>query len=248
MGQVKAALAQEDLRVRVVRRRVRTGNRELTIVRPEPLLRCVALYRRNDDEWRMSVDRPDGRRLAALFLLAARSSHSLIHLPTRSAALAPAFDDEHEVTFDLVLAPRALQFRPGHWKRVRQLASSRANSGSVTSVSPPLADLPEPGPEMPLGLWPYQYQELMARQQREQPSNWQRPPRIQDQIQAETLFLTGDPMDYRAAARDLVDLTVYGPPHAQVGHFIPGGCHYHICRDLGPWDGAHVEYAPSWAH
>ncbi len=118
MAASRAALGPDGLRAKVVVQRVRLGSDEYRVIRPARA-RNVALYADRGNDYGLYVDRTDGRQLGTLLMLAARSPRSLVYLPLRSNPGVPGIGLPDEQPLDLVLAPRARQFRPAHWKRLR---------------------------------------------------------------------------------------------------------------------------------
>jgi hypothetical protein len=73
------------------------------------------------DRWLdMLVNETAAAGIGALWLLAARSSRSLIHLPLRANA-SPFYEPEPGIgaRLDLVLLHHSLRFAPSRWKEVR---------------------------------------------------------------------------------------------------------------------------------
>ncbi|KRV46653.1 hypothetical protein AQ490_12345 [Wenjunlia vitaminophila] len=232
----RAALTRDDLRVRISVQHVRLGGVEHRVIRPARPLRNGALYR-SHSFYDMYVDRADGRRIATLFLLAARSPRSLVHLPTRAAPTAPDVGWLGEQPLDLVLAHRATQFPVTRWKRLRERLNAGNAPRELRTARVPLGDVPagEESSGTPVD------------------DHWRRDP-LRQHVHARTLFLTGGTGAFREAARDLLDVTREGPPAAATRLYIPGSCNYHVCRLLHAWEDLdhgreqfHVEFCPTWA-
>lgn len=209
------------------------------MVTPARPLRHGALHK-SRNAYDLLVDRPDGRRVGTLLLLAARSPRSLIYLPLREAAPEPWFGTHDETPLDLVLVHRAVQFRPSHWKRLRARMNSAGARSEPRTVRLPLSDLPtesdgasgRPAPYVPLEAV-----------------------RLHRSEHASTLVLTGGTAAFREAARKVFAVAGEGPSVAARQRFEDGGCPYHVCRGLqgamGPCatddDPIHVEFVNMWA-
>jgi hypothetical protein len=237
MAASRAALTRDDLRMKVAVQRGHLGGTDVRVIRPVKPLKNGALYKAR--HWHeMYVDRTDGRRIGTLMLLAARSPRSLIYLPMRTTPTAPGVGWDDEKPLDLVLAHRAMQFRPSRWKRLRERINAGNAPRELRTASIPARDLPTDD-----GI------ETSTRSDRKN-SNL-----LRQAIYAETLFLTGTTTAFQKAAQEIFAVTKDGPPHAATKHYIPGSCNYHVCRDLydcpdleeHDWDQFHVEFCPQWA-
>ncbi|MFD4142887.1 MULTISPECIES: hypothetical protein [unclassified Streptomyces] len=232
----RAPLTRDSLRLKITVQRVRMDGTDFRVVSPAKPLKNGAFYRsrRSLD---LYVDRPDGHRIGTLFLLAARSPRTLVHLPMRTTATAPGVGWEDEKPLDLVLAHRAVQFRPTRWKKLRERLTAGNAPRETRTASVPESDL-QAGHASGRAPWS------------DPDSSGLR----QDEF-AETLFLTGTTPALREAARQVFAVTEEGPPAAASGLYIAGGCNYHVCRGLftweelqaGGWDELHIEFSPPWA-
>ncbi|QKW18200.1 hypothetical protein HUT16_03205 [Kitasatospora sp. NA04385] len=130
---------------RITVHRVRTGTREYRVVRSAPGPGRLAL--RDEYYWlTLYADRAGLTRLLALWSLAARSPHTLLHLPLRGQPMPAGLPTTpmHEngpAGLDLVLAHHSLQFRPGAWKEVR----ARLGPGHPQTTGTPDGDFPAGG-------------------------------------------------------------------------------------------------------
>ncbi|WP_433515070.1 hypothetical protein ACQP2T_05370 [Nonomuraea sp. CA-143628] len=236
MAASRAALTRDDLRLKVAVQRGRLADTEFRVIRPARPLKNGALYE-NRHWYEMYVDRTDGRRIGTLMLLAARSPRSLIYLPMRTTPTAPGVGWDDEKRLDLVLAHRAVQFRPSRWKRLRKLINAGNARRELRTASVPARDLPAGH-----GL------ETSVR------SDPKHSNLLHQAVYAETLFLTGGTTAFRAAAQEFFAVTKDGPPHAATKLYVPGACNYHVCRSLYSWpdleehgwDQLHVEFCPRW--
>jgi hypothetical protein len=170
------------------------------------------------------LDQDAARSIAGLWMLAARSPRSLIHLPMR-AGQPPAREVPDAVgpRLDLVLLHHALQFAPSRWKQVR----GRLGPGRPQTVCLPEAEHDDRTAA-----------DCAARHHRENRDLFHQ------HLHAETLFMTGSTKVFRATARHFLDVAHNGPDHAPA-HSSPA----HFCTQLHANDGVlghareiHVEY------
>ncbi|KIZ18406.1 hypothetical protein [Streptomyces natalensis] len=239
-----AALTRDDFRVKIAVQRVRQDGADHRVIRPAGPLKNGALYRARQG-YDLLVDRPDGRRIGTLLLLAARSPRSVVYLPLRATAPEPWFGrGGDEEPLDLVLAHRAVQLRPSFWKQLRTRVNAANAPRELRTARVPASDLPEA--EHDGGV-----HDAAARPAPYAPGSEDR---LGQHVHARTLVLTGGPTAFREAAREVFAVTKDGPPAAASGLYLNGGCNYHVCRALYSWpdlsdrrEQIHVEFAPSWA-
>lgn len=228
------------MRVKIVIQRVRVGATEYRVIRPAKPLANVALFDSGSHHY-INVDREDGRRIGALWLLAARSPRSLVYLPIRATPSSPSvelhWDNSQDRPLDLVLVHHSLQFPPSRWKEVRTRISVPKAPRELRTASVPDTDLPTDDE--------IDYRALNYRDNRDV---------LLQRVYAETLILTGSAAAFRQPARHFFAVAKEGPPAAATSLYLPRGCNYHVCRlfywpHLDPGDGQeiHVEYSPSWA-
>lgn len=215
------------MKLPVVVHRARLGGDEFRVIRPaQPLTRAVLI----DHNWHLDayLDQDAARSIAGLWMLAARSPRSLIHLPMR-ANHPPAREIPDDVGFqlDLVLLHHSLQFAPSRWKRLR----GRLGPGRPQSVSLPEAE------DDDVAVTDY-----AARHYRENRDLFHQ------HLQAETLFMTGSTKVFRETARHFLDVARKGPGHIPVHRGYP-----HFCTELHSNDGIlgdareiHIEYCDEW--
>ncbi|GAB2591054.1 hypothetical protein GCM10027168_25430 [Streptomyces capparidis] len=241
MSASRGVLTGDSLRVKVVVQRVRLGGEEYRVISPARPLRNAAIYQ-TGHSFDMYVDRADGHRVGALWLLAARSPRSLVHLPMRATAgIAPGTAYEDEEPLDLVLAHRAVQFRPSRWKRLRERLAAGNAPRELRTAGVPERDLAGGAEEIAYAA----------------PSDPVRPNLLRQHIHARTLFLTGCSGAFRQAAAHIFAVTRDGPPAAAAERrlYISGACNYHVCRSLyhwsdleaHDWEQIHVEFCPTWS-
>ncbi|MEU9117892.1 hypothetical protein AB0D04_40760 [Streptomyces sp. NPDC048483] len=237
----RAALTRDDLRVKVVVQRVRLHGTDYRVIRPAKPPKHGALYRARA-AYDLLVDRPDGRRIGTLLLLAARSPRSLIYLPLRATAPAPWFGEGDEKPLDLVLAHRAVQFRPSFWKQLRTRINAANAPRELRTARVPESDLPVDETDAPAA--------------RSAPYAPLSEVRLRRHEYAHTLMLTGSSTAFREAAREIFAVAQEGPSVAAHYNFRDSGCNYHVCRGLydlpedpyAPYvEPIHVEFANIWA-
>ncbi|WP_424212225.1 hypothetical protein ACN20G_09025 [Streptomyces sp. BI20] len=168
--------------------RARLGAEEFRVIRPARALPEAELVAGplGFDLW---VDTDACRVLGGLWLLAARSPRSLVHVPLRSGwASAPG--DGPRADLDLVLLHHSLRFAPSRWKALR----SRLDAGRPTTAR--------------LGRGNGGVPEPHRRENRD---------RFVQHEHAETLFMTGSAPVFRETARHFLDLVHEGPAHARAG-------------------------------
>lgn len=212
------------MQIKVTVHRVRLGSDEFRVIRPaEPIDGAAVL---DDDRWvHLYADMDWARRVGVLWLLAARSRRSLIHLAPRGA-----LPDEHADAglppLDLVLLHHSLQFAPARWKPLR----SRLGRGRPHTVDIPETDLPDPAVPNP------------ARHHRENLDLFA------EHLHADTLFLVGSAEVFRRTADRFFDVATKGPDPSVTRH------RDHYCAELHPGDGVlgrtarrfHVVYHDDW--
>lgn len=211
----------------VVVHRSRLGADEFRVIRPaQPLTRAVLIdHDRHLDAY---LDQDAARRIAGLWMLAARSPRSLIHLPIR-ANRPPAREVPDDVGFqlDLVLLHHSLQFAPSRWKQVR---------GHLGPGQPQTVSLPESEPDDSATT------DYAARHHRENCDLFRQ------HVHAETLFMTGSAKVFRETARHFLDVALKGPGYTPVHPNYPHFCTQFHANDgtLGDAREIHVEYCDQW--
>ncbi|HUR03177.1 MAG TPA: hypothetical protein VM347_11595 [Nonomuraea sp.] len=230
------------VQVKIAVHHVRLGAAEFRVIRPAKPLANGALYD-TGSQYHMYADRADGRRIGALWLLAARSPRSLVYLPMRATPAAPGvnadWDKEERCPdrpLDLVLVHHSLQFPPSRWKQVRKRITAGSPPCEIGTASVPDSDLPA---DEEIDYRALNYQENKDT--------------LHQRVHAETLFLTGSTAAFRQPARHFFAVAKEGPPAAATSLYISGGCNYHVCRlfywphlDPGGGQDIHLEYAPRW--
>ncbi|WP_328422446.1 hypothetical protein OG470_08530 [Micromonospora sp. NBC_00389] len=145
--------------------------------------------------------------IAGLWMLAARSRHTLIHLPLRGNT--PAERSLPTVTgeLDLVLSHHLLQFAPHEWKRLRP----RLGVGAPHTISWNPNDVP---------TWDEVHEINRQAHQRSSRSD-----RFHQRLHSHTLFLAGNAVAYRRTARYLLDMALWRPDFRQPGTYHSSTLH-----------------------
>jgi hypothetical protein len=183
-GQVEhPAERRETHGVKVTIHHVRLGPEEFRVVRAaEPLTH--AMLADHDRRLQMSLDAETAHHIGVLWLLAARSPRSLIHLPLRGGAL-PVGEPPPGARLDLVLAHHSLGFRPHHWKRLR----ARLGDGAPGTVRVPRDERAAD-------------HAVHHRENRDL---------FHQHVHAETLFMIGSGKVFRATAGRFFEVAEHGP-------------------------------------
>ncbi|MGW4645456.1 hypothetical protein [Kitasatospora sp. NPDC004289] len=216
------------MKLPIVVHRARSGADEFRVIRPAlPLTRAVLVD--HDRYLNAYLDQDAARSIAGLWMLAARSPRSLIHLPLR-ANHPPAREVPEDVgrRLDLVLLHHSLQFAPSRWKELR---------GRLGPGRPQTASLPEEEHDDGAAI------DYAARHHRENRDLFHQ------HLHAETLFMTGSAKVFRETARLFLEVARDGPGFTPVH---PG--HPHFCTELHSNDGVlgdareiHIEYCDRWS-
>ncbi|WP_431676987.1 hypothetical protein [Kitasatospora sp. KL5] len=209
--------------------RARLGAEEYRVIRPRHAVERAVLLDQDHflNGW---FDRGAARTVGGLWLLAARSPRSLVHLPIRRnrppAAFARAAGEDERL--DLVLLHHSLQFPPARWKELR----ARLGAGV-----PQTADLPE-ARRTADGV---DYQARHHQEYRD---------RFHQYVVAGTLFMTGSARAFRETADRFLDVARHGPAHIRAHPASPHYCAeiHHLEGILAPHGrGLHLEYCEDWA-
>lgn len=183
------------VRIKIVVHRARLGAAEFRVIQPaEPLPRAALL---DDDGWiQLYADSPSARVVGTLWLLAARSRRSLIHLPFRGK-LPDTHEDAAVSRADLVLLHHSLQFRPSRWKELR----NRLDAGRPQTAELPEAD--DIGPQ-------HHDRALHNRENRDL---------FHEHVHAATVLLTGSAPLFRRTADRFFDVADNGPQGDGYRHY-----------------------------
>ncbi|MFD8689777.1 hypothetical protein [Streptomyces sp. NPDC059651] len=212
--------------------KVRLGSNEIRVARPAPIPARLAL--RDEGHWlSMHADRGGAEQLVALWSLAARSAHSLVHLPIRANAAPDGVVSEGLPTsLDLVLLHHSLQFPTGSWKEVR----ARLGTGA-----PQVAETPHDD---------FRDESATASQRRLHAAHRDH---LRFDIAAHTLFVVGSSTAFREHGAALRGLVEEAPSHMHRRRNAG-----HCCAELsaGPWSRPrtrrnvptllHVQYCADW--
>ncbi|WP_162834338.1 hypothetical protein [Amycolatopsis circi] len=206
------------MKVRAQLRHARLDGREWRVLRPDPGLDTAVLYEKGP--WPgMCVDRRAAYRIGVLWLLAARSRHTVIHLPLR-ASRTPAEPEFTGRRLDLVLSHHTAQLRVSHWPRLRAaLGPARPHTVRVPADRRPV----------------------------ERP-HWRTRDRLYDRIHADTMFLTGSAAVFRHTAEYFFALAFRAPgsaPGEETAHHACAELHW-SAGVLVNTDCLHVLYRAHW--
>ncbi|WP_067964653.1 hypothetical protein [Nocardiopsis trehalosi] len=202
------------MRLRLTVHRARLAGRDHRVLRPAAPLRRLSL--RPAGGWYLlrCTDAAELMRVAALWQMAARSRHSLVHLPLRSAPEPPpepAGAPPPLPPLDLLLCHHSLGFPASRWKRLR----ARLGPGR-----PHTADT---GTRMP-------------EEYRRHPQGWVPPPGDRDpldlSVHADTLVVAGSALAFHRGGAVFLGAAVRGPARVRE----PGGPG-HLTTALHPLDG-----------
>ncbi|MGW7535955.1 hypothetical protein [Amycolatopsis sp. NPDC054798] len=177
------------MKVRAQLRHARLDGREWRVLRPDPGLDTALLFRLDPDmemsQVEMYVDRRAAYRIGVLWLLAARSRHTIIHLPLRAGRI-PAEPEFSGRPLDLVLSQHTAHLRPSQWPRLKAaLGPARPHTVRVPADRYPIE-------------WP----------------EWPVRDRLLDRFHADTMFLTGSAAVFRYVAEHFLDLAFSAPGSA----------------------------------
>ncbi|GIG56271.1 hypothetical protein Lfu02_06430 [Longispora fulva] len=212
-----------DVTWRTVIDTVRLGPREYRVLRPARPIRHAMLYEGRLGA-QLTVDKAATVDLAMAWALAARSPHTLVHLPLR-AARPDSEREPGQLPLDLVLLHHSLAFPVSRWKDVR----ARLGPGTPHQVTLPSSVLPALGP---------------AAHDRRHHRGFR--DHLRWDVAADTLFLTGSRAAFELAGEQIRTLAEDCPAHiAQVPDT-------HCCAEIlmgragtdrrRPFAELHVEY------
>ncbi|MGO1055211.1 hypothetical protein [Crossiella sp. CA198] len=200
----------------------RLDGRDWRVIRPAGGFARAGLWDM-DRWWQLQVDRGSAYRLGVLWLLAARSRHTIIHVPLRTGDQAVGADPRGR-RMDLVLSQHSLQFRAAHWPRLR----AALGKGKQATAQLPDDDLPDPA-----GI------DYRARHHRENRDL------LNEQVHADTVFLAGSAPVFRQTASLFFDLAQLTPEPGPDSHVCT---EFHSGDGvLGNARQIHVEYHSDWA-
>lgn len=215
-----------SMKVSVQVRRARFDGRDWRVICPNDGTANAGLWA--NDSWReLHVDRRAAYRIGVLWLLAARSKHTIIYLPLRRGR-HPA-QPEHGAgrRLDLVLSHHSLQLRASSWPRLR----SALGRGLRQTAEVPATYLPDPAD--------IDYTARHHRNNRD---------RLREHNHGDTLFLTGSTPAFRRTADKFFDIA-FGAPGAAPGEEAPNhGCtQFHWTEGiLSNTYGIHVQHRSRW--
>lgn len=205
-------------------RRARLDGRDWRVIHPAGGTENAALY--DDGSWlQLHVDRRAAYRIGVLWLLAARSRHSIVFLPLRGGHRRADADGQ---PLDLVLSHHSLQLRAALWPRLRPAL----DRGLPQTARVPAGYLPDPA-----GI------DHAVRHHRENRD------RLRERVHGDTLFLTGSTPVFRQTADRFFDIA-FGAPGSAPGEEADR----HYCTEFHvadgtlrrPCPGIHVQYRARW--
>ncbi|GAA2220001.1 hypothetical protein GCM10010413_08630 [Promicromonospora sukumoe] len=182
--------------------------RSYRVVRPSKPVSTASLHE-NALGPQLSVHQDAARDLVAAWWLAARSPHSLIHLPLRTSGHVDGETGARPL--DLVLLHHSLGFRPADWKTIR---ARTGTGGSAHTV------------ELPEQLFP-----TLTREHYDAAHHREHLDDLHWTIAADTLFVTGSRAAFELDGPQLRDLVEKSPAFLATR---PDG---HRCAELslGTW-------------
>jgi hypothetical protein len=215
------------MKLPVMIHQARLGSHTFRVIRPAQPLTCAVLID-HDRHLDAYLDQDSAQRIAGLWMLAARSPRSLIHLPMR-ANHAPAWmvPGDAGLQLDLVLLHHSLQFAPARWKQVR----GQLDRGRPQTVSLPEAEH--------AGETEIDYAARHYRENRDL---------FHQHLHAETLFMTGSAKVFRETAPHFLDVAQHGPGYVPFHPRYPNFCTELHTNDgiLGDAREIHIEYCDQW--
>jgi len=215
-----------DLELLVDIHRGRLGPREYRVIRARPQQLAQAVLLQESWYFEIFADAPAAEALAAAWMLAAESRHSLVWLPLRPGAPVPDGEPGGR-PLDLLLVHHSLQFPASRWKALRaRLGPGRPQRVEVSRSSIRLPD----------------HDAYARRHHREYRDH------LTEHVAADTLLLTGSDRAFREAAPLFLDVAENGPT------YTPRRRGDHYCAELRPQDGTirggaalHIAYPPTHA-
>lgn len=212
------------MNLKICEHRGRLGAHQFRVIRPANSVTSAVLADKNP--WFvLELDADAAFTIAGLWLLAARSRHTLIHLPLRgNTPPEPSLATVTVGELDLVLSHRDLQFAPNQWTQLRR----RLGAGAPHSISWNPNDIP---------TWDEVHE--LNRQARRRSS---RRETFHQRLHAHTLFLAGDGATFRRTARYVLDMALARPDlrhpgtyhsatlHPADGHFAASGQGIYLLR------------------
>ncbi|MET7877649.1 hypothetical protein ACPXB1_29985 [Micromonospora sp. DT68] len=194
-----------NLKIRVHQGRL--GADQYRVVRPaEPVTGAVLVD--NNPWFVLELNAEAAFTITGLWMLAARSRRTLIHLPLRGKPPpepSPATETVGEL--DLVLSHHDLQFAPNRWKQLRH----RLGAGAPHTVSWNPNDVP---------AWDEVHE--LNRQARRRSFNRDR---FHQRLHAHTLFMAGSAVAFRRTARYVLDMALQRPDPGHPGTYHSATLH-----------------------
>ncbi|MFE9581009.1 hypothetical protein ACFYO1_31865 [Nocardia sp. NPDC006044] len=179
--------------------RARLGRDEYRVIRPTRPITGAVLSDCNPS-YRFELTAEAAFQVTGLWLLAARSRHSLVHIPLRGNQPPDPISPTERGELDLVLGHSHSGFAPNHWKALRR----RLDRGQPQMVAW--------NPDDVL-CWDEVHRESAK-------WRWRRPAgaRLHEQVHAHTLILLGTAGNYLHTARYILDLALWQPDSDGLGY------------------------------
>lgn len=194
-----------NLKIRVYQGRL--GAEQYRVIRPANPV-SGAVLADNNPWFVLELDAAAAFTIAGLWMLAARSRHTLIHLPIRgNTPPEPSLATATVGELDLVLSHHDRQFTPSRWKHLRH----RLGAGAPHTISWSPNDVPS---------WDEVHE--LNRQARQGSS---RRDRFHQGLHSHTLFMAGNGVAFRRTARYVLDMALWRPDLGQPGTYHSATVH-----------------------
>ncbi len=195
------------MNLKIREHRGRLGAEQYRVIRPANPVTGAVLADKNP--WFvLELDADAAFTITGLWMLAARSRHTLIHLPLRgNTPPEPSLASVTVGELDLVLSHRDLQFAPNRWKQLRH----RLGVGAPHIISWNPNDVP---------VWDEVHE--LNRQARRRSS---RRDSFHQRLHAHTLFMAGNGVAFRRTARYVLDMALRRPGLGDPGNYHSATLH-----------------------
>jgi hypothetical protein len=194
-----------NLKIRVHHGRL--GAEQYRVIRPANPV-SGAVLADNNPWFVLELDAAAAFTITGLWMLAARSRHTLIHIPLRgNTPPEPSFGTMTVGELDLLLSHHDLQFAPHRWKHLRH----RLGAGASHTISWNPNDVP---------TWDEVHE--LNRQARRRSS-----PRevFHQRLHSHTVFMAGSGVAFRRTARYVLDMALWRPDPGHPGTYHSATVH-----------------------